>query len=89
MAQQKRWNEQMKRNKERFPADFMFQLTSEETERGGRRYRPYAFTEHGAIIPFKVQRDTRMLDETGTKFSVIAGLPLGAFGEGLSNRCSS
>lgn len=58
----KRLNEQIKRNRDRFPADFMFQLTaSEETalrsqiatsnaSRGGRRYSPYAFTEHGAIM---------------------------------------
>lgn len=58
----KRFNEQVKRNIERFPADFMFQLTNDEHEslrsqfatstigRGGRRYSPYAFTEHGAIM---------------------------------------
>src|SRR6201984_627987 len=58
----KRLNEQVKRNRERFPSDFMFQLTAEELEslrsqnatskggRGGRRYAPYAFTEHGAIM---------------------------------------
>src|SRR6201987_456816 len=58
----KRLNEQVKRNRERFPSDFMFQLTAEELEslrsqnatskggRGGRRYAPYAFTEHGAIL---------------------------------------
>ncbi len=58
----KRLNEQVKRNADRFPEDFMFQLTAEErdalrsqsatskTGRGGRRYRPYAFTEHGAIM---------------------------------------
>jgi hypothetical protein len=57
----KRLNEQVKRNQERFPADFMFQLTEKEHDslrsqiatsnkrRGGRRYLPYAFTEHGAI----------------------------------------
>jgi len=51
-----------KRNIERFPEDFMFQLTPAEfrdlrfqfgtsnTGRGGRRYAPYAFTEHGAIM---------------------------------------
>ena len=59
----KRLNEQLKRNKERFPADFVFQLTAEEAKslrsqfatskrgRGGRRYRPYAFTEHGPLWP--------------------------------------
>jgi len=58
----KRSNEQVKRNRTRFPDDFMFQLTEEEfavlrlqsatsnTNRGGRRYLPYAFTEHGAIM---------------------------------------
>ena len=58
----KRLNEQVKRNVERFPSDFMFQLTSEElqssrsqfaTLNSGRgrniKYLPYAFTEHGAI----------------------------------------
>jgi hypothetical protein len=50
------------RNSCRFPEDFMFQLTPEETEslrlqiatsnvgRGGRRYRPYVFTEHGVAM---------------------------------------
>ena len=58
----KRFNEQVKRNLARFPADFMFQLTDEEFAalrsqfatsnegRGGRRYLPYVFTEHGAIM---------------------------------------
>jgi hypothetical protein len=58
----KRLNEQVRRNLERFPPDFMFQLSVEETStlrsqiatsktgRGGRRYLPYAFTEHGAIM---------------------------------------
>jgi phage regulator Rha-like protein len=62
----KRLNEQVKRNEERFPEDFVFQLTEEETNslrsqfatsnrgRGGRRYRPYAFTEHGAIMAANV-----------------------------------
>jgi hypothetical protein len=58
----KRLNEQVKRNAERFPEDFMFQLTPEEAEisrsqiatlNGGRghniKYLPYAFTEYGAI----------------------------------------
>jgi ORF6N domain len=58
----KRLNEQVKRNRERFPADFMFQLTAHENDclksqiatsnlgSGGRRTLPYAFTEHGAIM---------------------------------------
>jgi len=59
----KRLNEQVKRNWQRFPADFMFQISRREEGkclrsqiatskkgRGGRRSRPYAFTEHGAIM---------------------------------------
>jgi ORF6N domain len=61
----KRLNEAVKRNAERFPEDFAFQLTQQEfmdlrsqiatsKGRGGRRYRPYAFTEHGAIMAANV-----------------------------------
>jgi phage regulator Rha-like protein len=62
----KRLNEQVRRNLGRFPSDFMFQLTPEElavlrsqsatskSGRGGRRYPPYAFTEHGAIMAANV-----------------------------------
>jgi ORF6N domain len=58
----KRLNEQFKRNAERFPEDFMFRLTPKENKllrsqiatsnggRGGRRYMPFVFTEHGAIM---------------------------------------
>jgi len=58
----KRLNQQATRNHERFPSDFMFQLTKKEYEalrlqiatsnkgRGGRRYLPHVFTEHGAIM---------------------------------------
>jgi len=56
----KRLNEQVSRNKKRFPGDFMFQLTNQEfiilrsqfaTSRwGGIRYLPYAFTEHGVAM---------------------------------------
>ena len=56
-----RLNEQVKRNQERFPEDFMFRLTREEFKslisqiatskgRGGRRKLPYVFTEHGAVM---------------------------------------
>ncbi|MBP9701693.1 MAG: ORF6N domain-containing protein [Candidatus Pacebacteria bacterium] len=55
-------NQAVKRNIERFPADFMFQLTVEETSNlrsqfvtsslgyGGQRYLPYVFTEHGVAM---------------------------------------
>ena len=67
----KRLNEQAKRNIARFPSDFMFQLTEAETSflrsqfatskigRGGRRYLPYAFTEHGAIMAASVLNSER------------------------------
>ena len=59
----KRLNEQVKRNTRRFPEDFVFQLTREETNELARlrsqnatlkkgqniKHLPYAFTEHGAI----------------------------------------
>ena len=56
----RRLNEQVKRNIDRFPADFMFQLSQEEFEKlksqfatsswGGRRKLPYAFTEQGVAM---------------------------------------
>lgn len=56
----RRLNEQVKRNIERFPEDFMFQLTVKEYENlmshfatsswGGRRKMPFAFTEHGVLM---------------------------------------
>lgn len=56
-----RFNEAVRRNIDKFPSDFLFQLTQEEfqslisqsaiskTGRGGRRSLPWAFTEHGAL----------------------------------------
>ncbi len=72
----KRLNEQVRRNAERFPADFMFQMTNQElvilrsqfatsSERaawGGRRYAPYAFTEHGAIMAATVLNSPRAVE---------------------------
>lgn len=63
-----RFNEAVKRNRNRFPKDFMFQLTHEEVSsltsqvamskpgRGGRRTFPYAFTEHGAVMAANILR---------------------------------
>lgn len=56
-----RLNEQFRRNRERFPEDFAFQLAHEEFSNlrsqfaisslhGGRRYLPWVFTEHGALM---------------------------------------
>ena len=87
----KRLNEQVKRNIQRFPMDFMFQLTAEEAElvqrsrsqtatlnadgslrsqnatsntqdRGGRRYLPFAFTEHGAVQLSNILRSDRAIE---------------------------
>jgi ORF6N domain len=64
----KRLIEQVRRNIDRFPDDFMFQLTREEAEelrsqnatsnpgRGGRRYAPYVFTEQGVAMLSSVLR---------------------------------
>ncbi len=63
----------VKRNKARFPTDFMFQLTSEEFDDlkseeqtanawGGRRTRPYAFTEQGIAMLSSVLHSKRAVD---------------------------
>lgn len=63
-------NKAMRRNRERFPSDFMFQLTAAEAEslifqfgrakgRGGRRHRPYAFTEQGVAMLSSVLKSPR------------------------------
>jgi hypothetical protein len=66
-------NRAVNRNLDRFPEDFMFQLTVEETEglrchfgisktgRGGRRYLPYAFTEQGVAMLSSVLRSPRAI----------------------------
>jgi hypothetical protein len=54
----KRLKEQLKRNRNRFPDDFAFELTRQEgaslsynkRSAGGRRYLPWVFTEHGAVM---------------------------------------
>jgi len=63
----------VKRNRERFPEDFMIQLTEPEWEalrsqsvtsnaqRGGRRYLPYAFTEQGVAMLSSVLRSKRAI----------------------------
>ena len=67
-------NQQVRRNAGRFPDDFVMQLSPEETAnlrsqiviskagRGGRRYRPYAFTEHGAIMAASVLNSERAVE---------------------------
>ena len=66
----KRLNEQVKRNINRFPADFMFQLTNQEFKDlkfqsgtsgqwGGRRIPPYAFSEQGVAMLSSVLNSSR------------------------------
>ena len=64
----KRLKEQVKRNRDRFPEDFMFELTAKEAEDFSRsqfatlkrgyniKYLPYAFTEHGVLMLSSVLR---------------------------------
>jgi hypothetical protein len=65
-------NQAVKRNVTRFPVDFMFQLTNEETtalrsqivtskSRGGRQYRPYAFTEQGVAMLSSILHSERAI----------------------------
>ena len=68
-----RLNEQVKRNVDRFPEDFICQLTNEEWESlrsqfaiskkgwGGRRYAPFAFTEHGVLMLSSVLSSERAI----------------------------
>ncbi len=69
----KRLNEQVKRNQNRFPEDFMFQLTSEEKDEvvancdhlSNLKYSPslpYAFTEHGAIMAASVLNSEQAIE---------------------------
>jgi ORF6N domain len=73
----KRFNEAVKRNLAKFPADFMFVLTAEESaalrsqfatsngdsgKRGGRRYAPRVFTEHGALMAATILNSPRAVD---------------------------
>jgi len=68
----KNLNKAVKRNANRFPADFMFQLkpkemrflrfqtgTSSRRNHGGRRYQPYGFTEHGVAMLSSILRSDR------------------------------
>jgi len=71
----KRLNEQVRRNHERFPADFAFVLTAQEWtalrsqiassgKRSGQhsKFLPYAFTEHGALMAAGVLNSTRAIE---------------------------
>lgn len=66
----RRLNEQVRRNKDKFPADFLFLLTYQEfdvlmsqnaisSSHGGRRKTTYVFTEHGALMAANVLRSKK------------------------------
>jgi hypothetical protein len=67
----KNLNKAVKRNRKRFPSDFMYQLTEQEvvglrfqfgtSKRGGRRYLPYAFTEQGVAMLSSVLNSNRAI----------------------------
>jgi phage regulator Rha-like protein len=71
----KAFNQAVRRHTERFPSDFMFQLTMEEAETALRsrsqsvtlkrgqniKYRPYAFTEHGILMLSSVLNSERAI----------------------------
>jgi hypothetical protein len=71
----KRLNEPVKRNRFRFPSDFLFVLRKQEVTHlrsqiatsslrdwGGRRYMPYAFSEHGALMAANVLNSPLAID---------------------------
>jgi len=72
----KRLKEQVRRNAERFPSDFLFQLTNEEanllipnlrsqnatSNKGGTRYAPFAFTEQGVAMLSGILRSPRAIE---------------------------
>ncbi|MEO8198245.1 MAG: ORF6N domain-containing protein [Thermoanaerobaculia bacterium] len=70
----KAFNQAVKRSGDRFPGDFAFQLSGEEFDRlrsqivtskagrGGRRYLPWAFTEHGAMMAATVLNSPRAVE---------------------------
>jgi len=68
----KRLNESVKRNTKRFPPEFMFQLTDKEWEdlrsqiatfsKDTRKYKPYAFTEHGILMLSSVLNSDKAID---------------------------
>ena len=83
-----RLNERVKRNRKRFPEDFMFQLTREETENlrsqfaissschGGRRSRPYVFTEQGVAMLSSVLNSEQAIEVNNAIMRAFVNLRL-------------
>ena len=75
-------NQQVKRNLDRFPEDFMFQLSEKEWETlksqstapswGGRRKAPYAFTEHGVLMLSSVLNSKKSIAVTSCHVPLLA-----------------
>ena len=74
-VQTSRFNEAVKRNKDRFPRDFAYQLTRQEVTslisqiaisknsgRGGRRTLPWVFTEHGAVMAANILNSSKAIE---------------------------
>jgi hypothetical protein len=80
----KELNRAVRRNARRFPDDFMFQLTARESVNlrfqsgtsswGGRRYRPFAFTEQGVAMLSGVLRSTRAIEVNIAIMRAFCGL---------------
>jgi hypothetical protein len=97
----KRLNEQVKRNADRFPDHFMLLLTEVEwthlrsqfatsKTRGGRRYPPYAFTEHGAIMVATVLNSTQAIQISITIVTAFVKLRRMALSvEGLARKVAA
>jgi hypothetical protein len=78
-------NKAVQRNPQRFPPDFMFRLSDEETaalifqsgrskQRGGRRHNPYAFTEQGVAMLSSVLRSERAVQVNVAIMRAFVGL---------------
>ena len=78
-------NKAVKRNQQRLPSDFMFQLSDEETaglifqsgiskQRGGRRHHPYVFTEQGVAMLSSVLRSDRAVQVNVAIMRAFVGL---------------
>jgi len=85
-------NQAVRRNRARFPGEFRFQLTAKEADslrsqsvtsnkgRGGRRYLPWVFTEHGVLMAATVLNSARAVEMS--VFMVRAFIRLRAYARG-------
>ncbi|MFZ3323733.1 MAG: ORF6N domain-containing protein [Usitatibacter sp.] len=75
----KRLNKQVRRNPQRFPADFAFLLTPEEWEKNRqgrhRKFLPYVFTEHGALMAAGLLNSRRAIEVSILIIRAAHGIP--------------